>query len=151
MSKSDYLNELINIELNAAEMYRMFSQIYEQDREFWWKLSIEEMNHASLLKSAHHYINLNIFPDELIIKNTDEITNINNHLEDIRIEFKKNPSRIKAFEIAIEIEDSASESHYDKIMTEQTDDKVLNVFKKLNRDDVDHLNRIKKYMSDNNI
>jgi len=151
MEKSEYIDQLVNLELNASEMYRIFSDVYEEDRDFWWGLSMEEVNHASLLKSIHYYVNLDIFPDEMIFKNIQEVVEINKYLVDTREDFKKNPSRKRAFDIAIEIENSAAESHFEKVMTEQTDDKVINVFKKLNRDDVNHLNRILKYMENNNI
>lgn len=151
MQKSEYIDQLVNLELNASEIYRLFSELNELDKDFWWGLSMEEVNHASLLKSIHYYVNLDIFPDEMIFKNIQEVIDINKYLIDIIEDFKKNPSRKRSFDIAIEIENSAAESHFEKVMTKQTDNNVLNVFKKLNKDDINHLNRILKYMKENNI
>lgn len=151
MKRNEYIDQLVKLELNASKIYRLFSELNELDKDFWWKLSMEEVNHASLLKSIHYYINLDSFPDEMIIKNIQEVLNINKYLEDIILQYKINPSRKKAFDIAIEIENSAAESHFEKVMTEQSNNNVIEVFKKLNKDDVNHLNRIIKYMKENNI
>ncbi len=44
------------------------------------------------------------------------------------------------------IEATACESHYQNIMTNESDEnKILDIIKKLNKEDIDHYNRIKKY------
>ena len=50
-------------------------------------------------------------------------------------------------EIAYEIENSAGEVHYQNYMSEDIDDDLRSIFKRLNRADIDHAKRIKEYMA----
>jgi len=53
---TEKLNELleasIELEQCMSELYFLYTNLYPEDREFWWKLANEEINHASLLKSG---------------------------------------------------------------------------------------------------
>lgn len=139
-----YLRESIKLELNASKLYLLFSEYNEEDNDFWWKLSIEESNHAALLKSGINYINVDKFPIELLPKNIDNVIKVNNQFDDIINDYKTNPSREKSFEIAIKLEESAGESHYENIMNTDTDNRIIKIFQQLNTDDNNHVNRIKK-------
>jgi hypothetical protein len=47
------LKESIDLELNIGDLYQLFSVKFPQDYDFWWKISIEEMNHAVLIESIN--------------------------------------------------------------------------------------------------
>ena len=36
------IEESIKIESNVSELYGLFYQIFEEDKDFWWQLKIEE-------------------------------------------------------------------------------------------------------------
>ena len=61
------------------------------------------------------------------------------------------PSRQEAFNIALETERSAGEIHFQRLVTNQAESKVIDLFQKLNEDDHDHAERIQIYMQDNGI
>jgi hypothetical protein len=61
------------------------------------------------------------------------------------------PSRTEAFNIALNIENSVGEIHFERFMNQETELKIVNIFQQLNRDDKDHANRISSYMNRNNI
>ena len=44
------LEESIKLELNVSKLYGIFSSAFPEDADFWKKLSLEEENHAVLIK-----------------------------------------------------------------------------------------------------
>lgn len=148
MDVIDYLTALIELEENAAELYLLFSSMIEEDHDFWWKLANEEMNHSALLKTGIEFARLNELP-HISIDDIEEIKEINKEFDSIIGEFKENPSREKAFQISLEIESSAGESHYQEIMDVKTDNKIIQILQELNREDEKHYDRIKEYYGKN--
>ena len=81
------------------------------------------------------------------------------HLKDtnqeLRAQIKKfekiPPSRDEALNIALKIEDSAAELHFQKFMDEESNSTIDNIFKKLNKDDKNHAMRIRSYMEKHGI
>jgi hypothetical protein len=47
-----FIEEAIQLELNAAEIYAVFSETIAEDADFWTCLSWEKRNHALLFKTA---------------------------------------------------------------------------------------------------
>jgi len=62
------IEKAIQLELNVAELYIRFHKLFPSDASFWWKLAIEEKNHAALLKTlqlmkdSHVEIPLEFYP-----------------------------------------------------------------------------------------
>lgn len=151
MSIGKYLDEAIKLELNVADLYRIFSLSNIEDEKFWWKISMEEINHASLLKSGLEYVSMGIFPEDMLSDDIEDMIKLNSMFEYIINDYNTNPSRSMAFDIAINLEKSAGESHYQTVMKEETDNPIIDIFKRLNRDDINHLERLEKYRLENNI
>ena len=55
---------------------------------------------------------------------------------------QKAPSFEDAYYEAIKLESSAGEFHFQVLMTEESDSKIVKIFQKLNGDDKDHNKRI---------
>ena len=148
---SEIVDTSIELELVVAELYLHFHKTYPEDSVFWWQMSIEEKSHAALLRSGKDsFIPLNKFPDELLSNSLSDlkksVKSIREKLEDI----KNNPiSREEAFELAIKIEQTSGEHHYQEFMVNTQDESVINMFQKLNGADKDHSERLKSYMKDN--
>ncbi len=148
----DYLEEAIQSELNASELYRTFSEYYPEDYNLWWKLTEEELDHASLLKSAIQFYEFGNIPFDISDTDLEVLTELNGGFLSIIEEFKKNPSRKYAFDIAIQLEGSVGEVHYQKFMTNSDKNDYLSIIlKKLNKDDINHESRIRDYMLKNKI
>jgi len=148
---SFYLDKSIEIELNIAELYKIFFMNFQEDYEFWWNLYIEEINHASLLKSGKDFLKVNKFPKDLLLDNIDDLSYTNNKILSYIDYFKENQNRETAFKIALDVESSAAELHFENFMKQNSDNIIINIFKKLNGFDINHYNRIKKYIEDKNI
>ncbi len=145
----DYIKEAIKFELNVSSLYDVFAKKFEQDYLFWSELSSEEVNHASLLKGILPLVEVEQYPFELIPEKLDEILNDNEGLRKTIEVSKKIEIRAKAFELALEVENLATERHYQEFMAEDSDSAFLTVIKKLNKADINHASRIESYMKTN--
>ena len=145
---SNFLKESIGLELNVGELYQIFSAKFPEDKDFWWKISMEEMNHAALIESIN-----DMFLTDAILS-TDSIEMQTDALCDLNISLKSKieqyrlvpPSRLDAFQDAYEIENSVGEFHFELLMTTIPESSVTKIFQKLNGDDVNHATRIKSYI-----
>ena len=50
-----HFEESIKLELRVADLYLLFHKLFPQDAKFWWKLVLEEKNHASLVISGKYF------------------------------------------------------------------------------------------------
>jgi CheY-like chemotaxis protein/rubrerythrin len=146
----DFLEQAIELELNAAEIYAIFSKAVPEDADFWSGLSWEERNHATLLKTARDmFVPADQFPAEMLPAFIQALIESNNWLKIMREKYlKAPPDRQTAFTLALKIEDTAGEKHFQKVMESPSDSKIVKIFQKLCEDDINHYDRIKKYMSE---
>lgn len=149
----EFLDESILLELNMSDLYRHLSIKLPADSEFWWTLSQEEVNHASLIRSINDiFLPENILPQDSIIDQTELIRKTNMLIIQKIEQFRENfPSREEAFSFVYVLETSAGEIHYQKMMTAKVESVVQKVFQKLNGEDKNHASRIANYMKSNNI
>ena len=142
------IDESINLELNVSDLYLLFHNIFPDDEEFWWKLVLEEKNHAALIQSGKdHFEPLKKFPLKLLHHNLEELKATNNTLLSLIRNFEETPpSREEAFNIALKIENSACELHFQNFMDGESNSTIEDIFQELNRDDKEHALRIRSYM-----
>jgi hypothetical protein len=146
------IEEAIRLELNIAELYMLFYRQFDQDAQFWWQLVIEEENHAALLKTVQQMELTNVnTPRELFPERVGELEKVNLAIRETLVKFEKTPERERAFQFAYMIETSAGEMHFNAFMKNSMESRVTRIFKKLNGADLDHADRIKKYMASANI
>lgn len=149
---SELIEEAIKLELNVSDLYMLFYRQFPDDSQFWWKLSIEEQNHAALLKTVRLMNNTALeIPRDIVPAGLDELLVSNKRLEDAIDEFKAHPDRTRAFQFAYLVEHSAGELHYESFMNHGNESKLTEVLRKLNRDDINHAERIRQYMADHHI
>lgn len=142
------LNLAISLEKNIAVLYNLYSNLFPDDSEFWWELSNEEKNHASLLESATAYLKIGRLPESLLRIENHKFKRIVNEVTDNISSFKnEKPDKEKAYNFALELESSAYEAHFQKIMTNDSENMVIKILKNLNKDDKDHFERIKNHMN----
>ena len=149
------IEESIKIELQVAELYLLFYSYLPQDKEFWWKIALEEKNHAALIRSLGDLSEyLTEFPKNLFPSSVIELEKTNTVLSSLIEKFAAEPpDRETAFNTAIKIEESAGELHYQGFMENEKNSsmKVSEIFRQLNREDKNHSIRIRAYMLKNDI
>ena len=147
----------IQLELNVADLYAVFQEAFLEHRDFWWKLRLEERNHASLIRSAkEQFYPVGKFPVDLISNQFNEITEVNHKLSLLIAKYRDEaPSESEAFSIALLLEQSAGEAHYHEFMDADAEQgsgcKLCAIFQQLNEHDKDHAKRIQDYMGSHNI
>ncbi len=141
------IDEATRLELNIAGVYLSFHHRFPDDAHFWWKLVIEEKNHAALLVSGEKYfLEAGMFPSELVCSSLATLKGLNGEMERI-IEGESPLSRESAFELAIRLEESAGEFHFQHAMHETAHpSKAISLFQSLNEADLDHAERIRNYI-----
>jgi ferritin len=142
------INESIKLELHASELYSLFCNTFPEDADFWWTLALEERNHAALFRTANDYFELvNKFPHDLLADNLQKVQETNRKLEELIKKFSSVlPLRQEAFHLALDLENSATELHFQNYINKKESSTLDNIFKRLNKDDKDHAQRISSYM-----
>lgn len=155
---SDDLRQLIDVaiklELSMAEIYHSFYKRFPEDADFWRKIVVEERKHAALLDDwKQHLLDTAMFPVELMDTSSAAINNLNNEIESIlRRESEDPPVRAAAFKLAIMLEESAGEAHFQHVLQQvEPSSKAIRLFRRLHEADVDHADRLRNYMHQNGL
>ena len=145
-----FIDEAIQLELNAAEIYSIFSEAIPEDANFWATLAWEEKNHAAVLKTGKDVLMpMEQFPGEILPNVIQTLVDTNNWLNSLKEKFAETkPDRETAFAIAIKIESSAGEQHFQRVMDSPSDSNIIKILQDLCEDDIHHLSRIREYMKD---
>lgn len=147
------LDEFRHIEVSMSEVYSIFQKMFPEDADFWWTLSQEELNHASLISSIKQtFVPLGKYPAFINEVTFEAAFNEEQQLKDLIERLKtEDISREEAFQIAFDFENSAMENHYQQFMSSKDINKIDEIFQKLNHYDKDHADRISKYAIDSGI
>jgi len=147
------LDETTQLELNAAELYRIFHVAFPDDADFWWKLHLEEKNHAALIRAGREdFLPVGKFPLDMVSQQLEEVKRANFVLATLISKYQDAPPlRQEAFQTALLLEESTAELHFQKFMSKEADSKLDEIFQQLNREDRDHAIRIRSYMEDHEI
>ena len=150
---SELIEESVQLELNVAELYLVFYHAFPDDADFWWRLVMEEKNHAALIRSIEEgFMPAGILPGELLSSSVDKIREANTAIVTLITRFKTAPpSRGDAFSIAHKLEESAGEIHFQTFMKKEAESGIDEMFQRLNRADKDHASRIRSYMEKHGI
>lgn len=135
------IDAAIALEFALSKLYEYFSERFPKEKNFWDELHIEEINHASLLKTVKDFSKIKIIPEALIMDNIEEyektIEKIENSMNEEFI-----PDLNSAFEFAYSLEKSSGEIHFQKAITNEDPDEISKIFIYLNRQDLNHASRI---------
>ena len=143
------IDESIALELHVAKLYEIFFKANAEDADFWWELHLEEKSHANLLRSVKESLLKQCDCFIHLVASSLEMLKTSNTvlLELIEKYTQTPPSRKEAFEVAIQVEMSAGEIHYDHFVNKKPANQLEIVFQQLNKDDKDHTKRIRDYFS----
>ena len=144
-----FIDEAIQLELNAADIYSIFSKAIPEDANFWATLAWEEKNHAAVLKTGKDVlIPVDQFPGNILPDFIQVLIDTNRWLNSLKKQFMEcKPDRKKAFSTAIMIESSAGEQHFQSVMNSSSDSSVIKILQELCEDDIHHLKKIQEYMN----
>lgn len=143
-----FIDEAIQLELNAAEIYTIFAAAIPEDANFWSTLAWEERSHASILKTGKDVlVPRDQFPLQVLPDFVQLLIETNSWLRSLVKKFSQvGPDRKAAFDIALKIEKSAGEQHFQRVMEAPSESKIIKILQELCENDLHHLNRICEYM-----
>lgn len=146
-------DESIQLELNVAELYKIFYSAFPEDADFWWELVLEEKNHASLLQSGKdRFAPKGVFPKELISSSFEHLQDANKKLVTRIKKYRATPPpREATFNIALSLEQSSGEKHFQEFMDKSSGTSLDKIFQKLNSDNKNHAIRLYSYMKSHDI
>ena len=146
--KRQLIVQLINLETKIGRLYNLFAESMPADTTFWKKLAHEEERHASLLKTHEDYfIDVPEFSNTLFASSIETIRKLNTHIDSLIANLDVvSINRKKALTIALQLETSAGEWHF-----EQTKKNAKGipgeVFRNLATADDDHARRISLFLA----
>ena len=140
------LEESVQYEMDAYDIYSVFMSTLQKDADFWEKLANEELDHAGLLKKYLSFsLKENEVSDIISVEDVGVIKDARIKIRQYLKEFRNNPSPYTAYDIAIDIENSIVENSYQKFMDSIPDTELKQIFHLLNGMEKDHINRINDY------
>jgi ferritin len=147
------IDESIKLELNISNIYTIFGEVFPGDSAFWSDLALEEDHHASLIKDGQHTLSTEgEFPLDLLAPKVQMLEEVNGKLSALLEEYSKSiPSRETAFNVALNLEESAGEVHFQRAMEKPPTSTIMRMFQRLNKDDKNHADRIRTYMNEKGI
>lgn len=142
------IDEFIKLELNVADVYKVFYNTFPEDAELWLRLVREEESHADLIQSMRSTFLLSRqIPSDLLASSKEMLEKTNNRLISILKKYsKKPPLREAAFKVALDIERSAGEFNFQLATEKSPDSGIMKIFQELNKDCRDHTKKIITYM-----
>ena len=150
---SQLIDESIKLELNVAELYKIFDEAFPEDAYFWSKLLMEEENHAALIRGVAETYDLSVeFTADMLFPSLQDLKNANSKIVSLIVEYRSNPpSRETAFNVALELEQSSGEIHFQRFMEKESNDRIIQVYQQLNKDNKNHAARLRSYMEKHGI
>lgn len=144
--RGELLEAARQMEKNMSELYFLYKDSFKEDRDFWQKMAKEESEHMALVELAKDFFDK--FPKDIIYNNLDELKKVNNNTKDTIEKYRKTlPSKEEAYKYAFQLENTAYELHYQKLVTDKADSEEMKIFQKLNKYDKDHAERIKRLLT----
>ncbi len=150
--KLKIFERLAKIELLVSDIYMRLSEVIPDDKEFWWRLAMEERGHASLIRTGYETFEaMNLFPDELTSISLEELDRSVEEKESLLKRLSSSPSPIsreEALRAALAIEEQDIEMKFQSLMEKVSESKAMRLFQTLNKDTHDHAKRIKARLSE---
>jgi hypothetical protein len=139
------IDEAIRFERNLASLYLQFLEAFPEDEDLWWKLSIDEQRHASLLETGQKLFH-DEFASEMVIADLDGLRRSNEDLESMIRRLGEEPvDRLEAFRIAIRFECDGNEATLFDLLEIGPSDPASTLVDSLKREDLVHEQRIRDY------
>ena len=104
---SSMLHCSILLEMNVGKLYQLFHELFLSEHEaFWWKLHIEEENHAALIRSIkEHFEPAGMIPDNFLSSSLQKLQNSNAVITSLIDKYTETaPSAEEAFNNALKLE-----------------------------------------------
>jgi hypothetical protein len=135
------INAAIALEYSLAKLYAYYSERFPAEKNFWNQLQVEEINHASLLKTVKDFARIEKIPEGIVMDSPESYHNTIRTIEN-SLNVECIPDLNAAFEFAYSLEKTSGEIHFQNALNKEDPDPVTRIFIKLNGMDLNHATRI---------
>ena len=129
MDLNHFINGCIAVEETTASLYRIFMDIFPDERPFWQDLYSDELEHSFWLTSGSHSEVIELLPSKKLMPTMEHVTKTLEFVEGKIAQAKSGPVTFQAaLRTALEIEESMVEIFTNEITANvlATDHKSLN-------------------------
>lgn len=141
------LRQSHRLERNMASLYLLLCERFPEDRSFWWRLCLEEQNHAAIFNSVMTgQIPKRFFPQEILVDDIHLLETLNAEIEALLATPSPTlDTRESACLCAASFEERAGERRFQQALDEENLSSGMRMIATLNREDRDHARRILAY------
>jgi len=145
--------ECISQELLLSEFYHLFERLFSEDSDFWRKILLEEVRHGSLLRAEiDRFCKEKLLPESSEEMGSETLNKQGAAMTRLLARLKESPpTREQAFAIALALENTTSEHTYQELATQAPSTRIQRLFQSLNQANRDHIDRIKRYATEQQI
>jgi hypothetical protein len=147
MDLQHFINGCIAVEETTASIYKIFMDIFPEERDFWQDIYRDELEHSFWLTSGSRSEVIELLPANKPLPSMEHITSTLHFIEGKIAYVKKNPISLEtALRTALKIEETMVEVFTNEITANllATDDETLN--NKLIAAEKIHINKIEDMM-----
>jgi hypothetical protein len=144
------LDESIRQELLVSDFYRLFETTFSDDRDFWYQLSKEELNHSTILQAEkNEFYESGLLPEELVPKDLQALKKQNLLLSGFFKKLKRFPPSVEqSFSIAICLEEAISETAFRLCLKAKPETRALKIFQMMVDEGRAHVERILQHAAE---
>lgn len=143
-----FYEEAMQMELNISHLYKLFSSLFEVDKEFWNQIAQEEETHASMIRLMEQsFINASkVMINDLNISRLRDINRrINAFISQVELE---GIDRVTAFDVAVKLEHQVYELQFREIFQGLKIEGIKDLFAVLADKDLEHQNKLMRYVEE---
>jgi rubrerythrin len=150
---SERIEACVAVELLAAEIYLILADSFPAERDFFMDLCQQEQEHADILTIGMGFQRVGEVPDYIVPESFLRIYETFKLARDIKKKLENEKVSLKgALSMALELEDSIAERHFQDIFSHaESDSYIINKLKTLQSDSKRHADKIKDFMKSKNL
>jgi hypothetical protein len=138
----------VALESGISEIYRCFSRMFPESKDFWSDLAMEEENHAAILAVALEYEKRGKVPVLLISCSGSQIAETLQLLRTARKRIEGGNLSLKAaLEMALQLETATRQYHLFEVTARETNSVILAGLQSLAIDNEWHIQKIGSFLS----
>jgi hypothetical protein len=147
---AEILNESIRQELLVSDFYGLFEATFPEDREFWYKLSKEELDHGAILQAERDELyEAGLLPEELVPADLEALKEQNRQLSDFLDRLKESPPSVEqSLTIAVCLEKAITETIFRSCLDANPDTRAIKIFQFMVNEGRAHIERILQHAAE---
>jgi len=143
------LDEARKTELLCSELYFLYTDLFPEDVDFWWTLTLEEKTHAAILETEYMFLQHNLMDETLLYKDLDALKKENERIERTLKEYKtRPPDKKEAYQFALSLENSGQEAYFQMLMSMSSNDRMVSILQELTGTEINHATRIQAFLEE---